>query len=123
MLQYHELPQLADIYLEDSLVRAVHDTRSDLVFDLDLVLTEENPRYTPPTPDKQYCYATGSLVFPNAREVTWLNKEFRPSRDAGGAVDYGNIDTFVLTDDGFYVLTGEWGELRLRSDLAFVRYA
>src|SRR5438093_4099897 len=90
---YHALPGLGDYYLEDSYVLGIHLTGEALVFDLEVVLTESHPEYRPPAPGEQYCYRRGRLAFSDPRLLAMVDtKPFRPSTDATGERDFGNID-------------------------------
>ena len=54
------------------------------------------------------------MRFVEATTVKWLELSMRPSLDADGEVDFGNIDVMYL-EDGEYHVAGEWGELRVVS--------
>jgi hypothetical protein len=47
--------------------------------------------------------------------VDWVEKSMTPFRDAGGEIDYGNIDSFEW-QPSFYDLGGDWGHLPIESD-------
>ncbi len=115
MSDYSEsVPALTNIYLEDSFVLAIHESRDELRFDLEAVLTENRPQWKPPKPDEQYAYLRIGLVFEQPRRIEWIRKTMRPSTDATGELDYGNIDS--LTWDGtVYELAGDWGQVRVES--------
>lgn len=59
MSQYFDLRGFEAVYLEDSFVLGVTATPGLLVVDLDVVLTEDHPSYTPPPPEEHYCYRRG----------------------------------------------------------------
>jgi hypothetical protein len=107
---YDELPGLEHLYLEDSFVLGVHDDADTLRFDIEAVLTEQHPRYSPPKPDEQYSYLPVALVFAAPRAVKWVERPMKPTVDATGEIDYGNIDSFTWEDDR-YELSGEWGHV------------
>ena len=116
MSDYSEsVPALKDIYLEDSFVLAIHENGDEFRFDLEAVLTEDHPQWTPPNPDEQYAYRRIGLVFERPRRVEWIRKTMRPNRDATGEVDYGNIDS-LKWDGTAYELTGDWGQVRVEAD-------
>lgn len=112
---YSRLKELSGVYLEDSYVLDIKEGEGFLLFVLEAVLTPENPEYTVPKPDEQYCYKECELVFEGISRAEWRRRTFREYRDASGEVDYGNIDQFVVYDDG-YQLEGDWGSVRLWSD-------
>ena len=115
MRPYHELPGIEALYLEDSYVLGVREGTTDVRFELEAVLTEDHPKWSPPKPGEQYAYLRVDLVFPNPRRVEWIERAMRPITDASGEIDYGNIDSFEWQTD-FYELLGEWGHVRIESD-------
>ncbi|MEJ7892352.1 MAG: hypothetical protein WKF94_06900 [Solirubrobacteraceae bacterium] len=116
MASYDTLPGLEHLYLEDSWVLGVHESATSLSFDLDAVLTEQHPRWHPPKPGEQYAYRRVALTFPAVRSLEWLSRGGPPATDASGERDRGNIDSFVVRDDGVYELDGDWGHVRVASD-------
>ncbi|MGA9873883.1 MAG: hypothetical protein WBQ44_22430 [Rhodococcus sp. (in: high G+C Gram-positive bacteria)] len=111
---YSQLKGLADVYLEDSYVLSILEAPGELAFALDAVLTPESPRYQPPKPDEQYCYALGRLVFAQVTASTWVYRSTQQYTDAAGDVDLGNID-FLSFDQGVYVAEGDWGRVEIHS--------
>lgn len=105
---------LGDFYLEDSWVLDVNETPGSLSFRVDAVLTEGNPRYHPPYPNEQYCYAHVRIIFAEASAVNWIEYRMRPSTDITGEVDYGHIDSLVYNED-HYELEGDWGMVHVYS--------
>ena len=77
---------------------SVSEASEQLVFHLDAVLTPEHSAYHSPRPGEHYCYANGSLVFPDVTRVVWLRRNSSHYTDASGEEDLGNID--ILTVDG-----------------------
>lgn len=37
-----------------------------------------------------------------------------PAQDASGSTDLGNIDSWIVDEDGWSVLTGDWGTARVQ---------
>lgn len=121
-MDYYQIPALSNVYLEDSYVLAIHEYDDRLVFDLDVVLTEDHPSYEQPKEGEQYCYRRASLCFSGVSYFEWIRRRFIQFSDAAGESDYGNIDTFSKDDDR-YSLAGDWGEVRFSCsfiELAFV---
>ncbi len=112
---YEGLPGFEHVHLEDSFVLGMVEGDRDLRLSMELVLTPAHPEYRPPPKDRRHCYRAGTILFAGIRSKQWLHRTFRPSTDASGQVDYGNIDTFVF-DTGIYLLEGEWGEVRIEAD-------
>jgi hypothetical protein len=101
-------------------VLGIHLTGEAVTFDLDVVLTESHPEYGPPRPAEQHCYRRGRLAFPDPRVVAVLDaRPNRPSIDATGERDFGNIDGLEL-DGGRYRVTGDWGVVEIESGPAAI---
>ena len=120
--KYHELIEcLRDIYLEDSFVLGLFEDQDSIEFELEAVLTEKHQSYHPPKPNEQHCYKKLVLRFGNCSNVNWIRKSLRPSTDANGEIDYGNIDRFSVEKDQLH-LSGDWGEVRLQCSDVSLRY-
>ena len=111
-MNYHEIPMLSGVYLEDSYVLAVREYDCQCVFELDVVLKEDHPSYRPPHAGEQYCYKKASLIFSGASYVEWICKSFIQFFDAAGENDYGNIDSFTI-DGNCCSLDGDWGSVKI----------
>ncbi|MGH3906451.1 MAG: hypothetical protein ACRDTE_20065 [Pseudonocardiaceae bacterium] len=111
-LDYSAVPELADVYLEDSYVLDITEELHLFKFKIEAVLTPDHPRYRTPGPDEQYCYARGRLVFTDVSHVEWERKSFRRYIDAEGEEDMGNIDFLGYSGDHWYA-GGDWGEVRI----------
>lgn len=111
-IQYYELPELEQVYLEDSFVLGIDTTNSALIFEMEIVLRESHPLYYKPLPDEQYCYCRAALKFSKIERIEWVRKDTTPSIDAAGEIDYGNIDVFFVEDKKHY-LRGDWGEVNI----------
>lgn len=114
VIDYTALPGVAGVYLEDSYVLEISESRDRLVFDLDAVLTPEHAAYHPPRPGEQYCYAHARLVFPDVELVEWVTRSACCFTDATGEVDLGNIDTLTV-DGNLFAVAGDWGIVRIQS--------
>ena len=105
-------PTLAGIYLEDSWVLSVLPSEQMVAFQLDAVLLEEHPGYAGPRPGEQHDYRRATLVI----EGPGLEVELSglpPAQDASGATDLGNIDSWMVDEGGWSVLSGDWGTARV----------
>ena len=107
-MNYYQLPLFEHVYFEDSYVLGVKEGSGSLIFDLEVVLTEDNPLYTAPAVGERYCYKRAELAFCGVSILNWVEKRFKKNRDSSGEVDYGNIDSFIV-DNGVYTLSGDWG--------------
>lgn len=122
MQPYHELAGFENVYLEDSWVLAVTEDGDEFRLRLDVVLTEQHPRWAPPKPNEVYSYAPASLVFVKPQTVEWTRPAGRPSTDATGETDWGNIDSFMW-DGSRYELEGDWGAVTVEGDAPQLIYA
>jgi hypothetical protein len=109
---YWELPGLEQVYLADSWVLGIEVDQQHAAFQLQLVLTEDHPRYQPRRPGEQYCYAPARLAFEGVEWVELQPSGAPPSIDASGEQDSGHIYTLCQVEGG-YIATGNWGELRV----------
>jgi hypothetical protein len=112
MTPYYELPGFEALYLEDSYVLDVRETGRAVIFVMDFVLTRQRQACQPPKPNEQYCYHRGQIEFVGPETVNWMRREFRPTTDPDGSVDYGNIEIFQNTGT-VYQVAGEWGEVHI----------
>lgn len=113
-MTYASLPELAGVYLEDSYVLTIDEAPRRFSFTLDAVLTPEHPRYHPPVPGEQYCYARADLTFDDVAEVVWLSRSAVGFTDATGEHDVGNIDSLTVEGQNRYLVEGDWGRVRIR---------
>ena len=104
MSQYHGWDNFKNTYLEDSFVLGVEESEGQLSFIVEVVLTEKHPLYKPPHESEQYCYRRGGIIFQESNLVRWLTRNMQPFTDADGSEDYGNIDSFELTSDGYRLM-------------------
>ncbi|MFI6216269.1 hypothetical protein ACIBCD_30105 [Nocardia brasiliensis] len=116
MRDYTDFPNLAGVYLEDSYVIGIRESRSEVRFVLEAVLTPGHPCYRAPMPGEKHAYLDGELVFCDVQGVEWLDRSFQRYVDATGAEDLGNIDS-LTSRDGVYSVIGDWGSVRIRSNV------
>lgn len=113
MKPYYEVfPSLQYLYFEDSYVLGIVEQDPHLIFLMDAVLTEGHPSYAPPLPENHYCFKRLAIRFEGVSNVRWGASRFGEaySTDSDGTVDYGNMDTLLLTETQAYA-EGSWGEV------------
>jgi len=115
MSKYYEWDKFKYIYLEDSFVLEVKESEKEISFTIDAVLTEKHPMYSSPRQGEQYCYKKAKIVFKNLKNNKWLERNSISFTDADGHKDYGNIDSFELSSEGYHLL-GDWGEVIICSE-------
>lgn len=111
---YFELDEFQNIYLEDSFVINIQETKSDLTFNCDFVILENHKLYSEPKNDEQYCYLCGYIKFGNIGNIHWIKRDKNAFLNDCYDNDYGNIDIFYI-DDKKYYLKGDWGEVIIQS--------
>ena len=121
MSDYFGIKGLENFYFEDSFVLAIEESKDELAFLLDLVLTEEHPLYSEPKYDEQYCYKKARLIFKKCEAINWIEKTNNLFSDNSGEIDLGNIDSFEK-DGKENHLEGDWGEVILVTDLVEVSF-
>ncbi|WP_144401608.1 hypothetical protein [Isoalcanivorax pacificus] len=114
MSQYFEWDNFKNVYLEDGFVIGIEESENQVSFTVEMVLTEDHPMYSLPHKGEQYCYKKGKIIFQELKDVKWLNRNMRPFTDADDDEDYGNIDSFQLSSEGYH-LSGDWGEVIINS--------
>ena len=120
-MKYESDPRFEAYYLEDSYVLGLEENEpSRLAFSLLLALTPKHPLYVPPSTAEQHCYRNGLLAFEGVTAIDWTERHFKPTSDKDGTIDYGNIDAFEITPDGYYVVNGEWGRVTLKAKRASI---
>jgi hypothetical protein len=110
MRSYRELPGVTEIVLEESYVLGVKAEPGELIFDVEFVLTQNHPAYSPPPPSERECFRRGSLRLIGIKRLVWDDQGAPPATDASGEIDFGHIDSFEW-EDGHYLLAGDWGRI------------
>ncbi len=120
-ITYEKFNGFENIFLEDSFVLEITEKSNEIKFLMELVLAQTHPMYSKPKPNEIYCYKKAELLFPNAKEINWIEKTLMPSKDATGEIDYGNIDELYL-ENGIYCIWGDFGHLELKSSEPQIKY-
>jgi hypothetical protein len=113
-INYYELPDLENIYLEDSYLLNIRIRDGNIELIVEAVLLENHPLYSPPLPGEQYCYRNITISFPRPKVYNLVTKEPIVRSIPRNEIinDFGNIDEFYRTNNLYY-LKGEWGELTI----------
>lgn len=121
MSEYFKWDGFESIYLEDSFVLKIEESKEEISFKVEVVLTEGHPKYVTPKPNERYCYEIAKIIFKGLKSVEWLDKNNEPFIDANNSEDFGNIDTFELLS-GKYHLLGDWGEVLICSEAPILEW-
>lgn len=124
MSMWTQLHEFDGVDLSESYVLGWRASASELVFDLDLALTPEHPRYHKPRPNERDCWLRAALYFPSAVAIRGLLQQssVRGAIDATGERDYGNIDELSWAD-GEAHLAGEFGDVTLRCGRPYITFS
>ncbi|SEI13863.1 hypothetical protein SAMN05660691_04137 [Rheinheimera pacifica] len=102
------------IDLNDSFVLDWSSEKNRLCFELIASIWPESKYYVEPKLNEYTCYRKATLQFVNTVSVTGLRPKSAviSSIDPDGSMDYGNIDTLQVVDNGFE-LTGDFGYIKI----------
>ncbi len=102
-MDWRQLKIFKGIDLNDSFVLDWSYESECLSFELEVSIWPESAYYVEPRPGEYTCYRKATLVFENVKAVTGLKAKDAviTSTDASGSVDYGNIDSFIVLNNGF----------------------
>jgi hypothetical protein len=121
MSNYYEWEGFENIYFEDSFVLGIDELPNKIIFTVNAALLEKHQLYTPPNPKEYHCCKKIRIIFSGLKKINWNDKDMRPSIDAAGVIDYGNIDTFQHKQEGYY-LEGDFGTMIIESDKPTIEY-
>lgn len=114
-VNYYEFAAFENVFLEDSFVLDLTITPLIFTIDLELVLTQNHSLYHKPLPNEAHCYRKARILFINVKSLIWTNKIQTPNKDITGETDFGNIESFILSD-GIYKIDGEIGNIEVVGD-------
>lgn len=119
-IPYHRIDALAHYYLEDSYVLAVHVFPGKLVVDVDAVLTESHPSYTPPAEGEQYCFRRIEIIFDGVTSMNSFSLSYYVATGATGEKDMGDIDSLTIDDENRFRISGPWGSAEFVANIVGV---
>ena len=102
------------IDFQDSFVLDWSLDSDQLVFKIEASIWPKSKHYTKPQNSEYTCYKKASLQFLNFKSIIGLKdkENIQQSTDASGSVDYGNIDSFTVTETGFSI-AGDFGTVNI----------
>lgn len=108
--EWRELEVFKGIDLNDSFVLDWRHESGRLIFELEASIWPESIYYKKPKESEFTCYLNATLVFNNISNVIGLKRKsvVNSSVDPDCSVDYGNIDSFRVTNEGFQI-SGDFG--------------
>lgn len=113
-MDWRHLETFKGIDLNDSFILDWSHENGRLSFELEVSIWPDSAYYIEPKPDEYTCYRKAILWFENVKAVSGLKTKETviTSTDAGGSVDYGNIDSLIVLNDGF-ALEGNIGCIKI----------
>jgi len=113
-MNWNEMDIFKGIDLNDSFILSWHLSANDLVFEIEASIWPESKYYEKPKKDEYTCYKPAVLEFKNIKEIKGLREmsQVTASTDASGEKDYGNIETFKKSNEGFH-LEGDFGSVSI----------
>ncbi len=77
---------------------------------MDFLLQPAHARYVAPTTAPANKFIRGAIAIENFMNVTWNASGLRPSFDANGEQDYGNLDELSVEGPN-RKFSGDWGTI------------
>ncbi|MEQ3723899.1 hypothetical protein [Alcanivorax sp.] len=114
-MEWTELKLFQGIDLNDSFVLGWRHEGWNVIFDIEASIWPSSEHYMTPKANEYTCYRRATLAFENISEcVGLLPMASAPkSTDEVGEIDFGNIDSLFLLEDGFEV-SGDFGNLSIK---------
>ena len=111
-MDWRQLEDFKGIDLNDSFILSWEQSINKLSFELEASIWPESMFYTKPPANQYTCYRKATLSFAEIEGVVGLISMdlARYSTDPDGSIDYGNIDSLIVTANGFNVV-GDFGEV------------
>lgn len=104
------------IDFQDSFVLGWSISETELSIELEASIWPSSVYYQPPKLNEYTCYKRATIAFTGYSSIVGLiaQKDVQPSKDLDGSLDYGNIDSFSKTNNGF-VISGSFGNVTINS--------
>ena len=109
---WEQMELFKGIDLHDSFVLSWSFNKVEISFELEVSIWPESTYYSKPKEDDYTCYKPGLLKFrgfENTRGILSMS-EVKPSKDADGSIDFGNIEYFSKTNNQFEI-HGDFGKV------------
>ena len=114
-MQWRDMECFRGIDLNDSFVLSWKLEEWGLCFLLEASVWPGSEYYQPPKDNEYTCYREATLCFRDFDSVRGLKAMslVRPSVDANGELDYGNIDSLAQVPQGFDI-SGDFGNVLVK---------
>ena len=119
---WQQFREFGAIDLTRSFVIAWAVENEALVLDIDLLLLENHPFYETPRPAEKVCIRPATIEFPWCYGLEADGLESGSTiEETSGLLKIGRIDDLQLVTDGQYALSGEFGNVAIRSERPVLR--
>lgn len=117
-MNWNELEIFKGVDLHDSFVLSWHLDSREFTIELDASIWPESDYYQAPVNNEFTCYLKASLKFNEFENIIGLLpiSEVVANIDPDGSKDYGNIDEFLIEENGFK-LQGDFGEVSIEGGI------
>ncbi len=92
-----------------------------LVVDIDLFLEPGHPFYEKPRPAEKVCIRPASIEFPYCDELQSTQTGSGEVAEISGKLGLGAISDLVVTEDGRYAISGEFGTVSVVAERPILR--
>lgn len=115
-MDWNQIELFKGIDLNDSFVLNWLQEGARLRFDLEASIWPDSLHYSKPENDEYTCYRKATLIYTGVQTIVGLKPVESMPSTAGldGETDFGNIDTFIQTENGFQ-LSGDFGSVNIVS--------
>ncbi|MBB1347498.1 MULTISPECIES: hypothetical protein [Pseudoalteromonas] len=93
------------IDLQDSFVLGWEVSENQFSIQLEASIWPSSVHYAEPKANEYTCYKKAVLTFSDFSSISCVNGQsaIEPTTDIDGSIDYGNIDSFIKTESGFFI--------------------
>ncbi len=93
------------IDLQDSFVLGWEVSENQFSIQLEASIWPSSVHYFEPKPNEYTCYKKAVLTFSDFSSISCVNGQsaIEPTTDIDGSIDYGNIDSLIKTESGFFI--------------------
>lgn len=120
-VSWRRLREFADVDLTQSFVLSWHMDGEMLVVDIDLFLEPGHPFYEKPRPAEKVCIRPASIEFPYCDELQSTQSGSGEVAEISGKLGLGAISDLVVTEDGRYAISGEFGTVSVVAERPILR--
>jgi len=93
------------IDFQDSFVLGWEVSENQFSIQLEASIWPSSVHYVKPKPNEYTCYKKAVLTFSDFSSISCVNGQsaIEPTTDIDGSIDYGNINSLIKTESGFFI--------------------